>query len=224
MRNHLSIINVDVCAIFKSDFNIICALGFPQPFLSARWRTFCPLYLLTTDSISVPSPVFLSGGLPIRSSAGFPSRNLENNLYTKACDTFSMFKWYSSSTLVLLSLKYREVSFGSQNKTVLLSAAPPLRKTSLFFHRSSSTLHVLIVCPQSVNNAIALKLCDNTRDSITFPPIWMINGYHFQFQYNLLSKMKYTFFISFTFCVRRWCVPYRDRMTINMILFYFGCH
>ena len=26
----------DVCAIFKSDFNIICTVGIPQPDLSAR--------------------------------------------------------------------------------------------------------------------------------------------------------------------------------------------
>ena len=39
--------------------------------------------------------------------------------------------------LVLLCLKYEVVSFRSQNKTVLLPAAPPLRKTSPFFHRSS---------------------------------------------------------------------------------------
>ena len=93
--------------------------------------------------------------------------------------------------LVSLSLKYRVVSIRSQNKTVLLSAAPPLRKTSPFFHRSSSPLLVLIVFRQFINYAIALKFCDNTRDLIMFPPIWMINGYHSQFQNNHLSKMKY---------------------------------
>ena len=29
-----------VCAIFKSDFNAICTVGFPQPVFSARQRTF----------------------------------------------------------------------------------------------------------------------------------------------------------------------------------------
>ena len=55
----------DACAIFKFDFNIICAVGLPQPVISARLRTVCLLSLLTTDSTSVPLPVFLSGGLPI---------------------------------------------------------------------------------------------------------------------------------------------------------------
>ena len=161
----------DICAIFKSDFNII--VGFPQPVLSARLRTFCLLSLLTTDSTSVPSPVFLSGGLPIRSFAGFPLRNLENNLLLKHVIHSGGIR------LVLLSLKYRVVSFRSQNKTVLLSSAPPLRKTSPFFHRSSSPLLVLIVYCQFVNYAIALKFCDNMHKSIMFPPIF--NGYHFEF-------------------------------------------
>ena len=93
---------------------------------------------------------------------------------------------------VLLSLKYWEVSFRRQNKIVLLSAAPPLRKTSPFFHSWSSPLLVLIVCRQFEKYAIALKLCDYTSNLIMFPPIWMVNEYHFQFQYNHLSKMKYT--------------------------------
>ena len=103
--------------------------------------------------------------------------------------------------LVSLCLKYRVVSFRSHNKTVLLSAAPPLRKTSPLFHGSSSPLLVLIVCCQFVNCAIALKFCDKTRNLITFPPVWMINGHHFQFQYNHLSKMKYTIlFLSLFAC------------------------
>ena len=36
------------------------------------------------DSTFVTLPVLLSGGLPICSAAGFSSRNLESNLYSKA--------------------------------------------------------------------------------------------------------------------------------------------
>ena len=62
----------DACAIFKSDFNIICTVGFPQPVISAREHTVSRLSLLTTGSTSVPLPEFLSGGLPIRSATSFP--------------------------------------------------------------------------------------------------------------------------------------------------------
>ena len=113
--------------IFKSDLNILCTEGFPQTVISARSRTVCRPSLLTAASTFVKLPVFLSGGLPIRSAAGFPSRNLKSKLYIKACNTF----------LVLLTLKYRVVSFQTQNKTVLLSSAPPACLTSPFFHRSS---------------------------------------------------------------------------------------
>ena len=73
--------------------------------------------------------------------------------------------------LALLSLKCQVVSFRSQNKTVLLPAAPPSRKMSPFFHRSSSPLLVLIVRHQFVNYAIALKFSDNKHNSITFPSV-----------------------------------------------------
>ena len=61
-------------------------------------------------------------------------------------------------SLVLLCLKYPVVSFRTQNKTVLLSTAPPVRKTSPFYNRSRSPRLVLIVCCQFVNYAILLLL------------------------------------------------------------------
>ena len=92
----------------------------------------CLLSLLMADSTFVTLPVLLSGGLPIRSAAGFPSRNLESNLYSKAV-------MHSGDVRVAsLTLKFRVVSFWTQNKIVSLSAAQPVRLTSPFFHRSSS--------------------------------------------------------------------------------------
>ena len=92
----------------------------------------CLLSSLIADSTFVTLPVLLIGGLPIRSAAGFPWRNLESNLYSKAM-------MHSGDVRVaLLSLKYRVVSFWTQNKIVSLSAAPPVRPTSPFFYRSSS--------------------------------------------------------------------------------------
>ena len=81
-----------------------------------------------TDSTSVLLPVFQSGGLPIRLAAAFPSQNLESNLYTKAAVIHS-----GDIRLVLHSLKYQVVSFRTQNKTVLPSAARPVHKTLTFF-------------------------------------------------------------------------------------------
>ena len=130
----------DICVIYKSDLNIICILS-----------------LLTTDSTSVPSPVFLSGGLPIHSSAGFPRE------ISKIICVLKPVIHSGGIRLVLLSLKYRVMSFRYQNKTVVLSSAPPLHKTSPFFHVSSSPVLVLIVCRQFVKYAIALKFCDNMR-------------------------------------------------------------
>ena len=101
-----------------------------------------------TGSSSVPLPIFLSGSLPIRSVAAVPSPNCKNNVCTKACDTF---RRYSSCKL--------KVSSGvtlTQNKIVLLSSVPPVHKTSPFFHRSSLSRLVLIVCHQFVNYAITL--------------------------------------------------------------------
>ena len=87
---------------------------------------------LMADSTFVTLPVLLSGGLPIRSAAGFSLRNLESNLYSKAV-------MHSGDVRVaLLTLKLRVVSFWTQNKIVSLSAAPPVRLTSPFSHRSSS--------------------------------------------------------------------------------------
>ena len=103
--------------------------------------------------------------------------------------------------LVLLSLKYRVVSFWTQNKTVLLSDAPPVRLTSPFFHRSSSHRLVLIACHQFVNDVIALNFCDNRRNLMTFPLISIIYGYRLEFYYNHLSNVNYTIlFLSFLTC------------------------
>ena len=56
----------------------------------------------------------------------FSSRNLEINLYSKAV-------MHSADVrLALLTLKYRVVSFRTQYKIVLLSAAPPVRLTTPF--------------------------------------------------------------------------------------------
>ena len=62
---------------FKSDFDILCIVGFPQPLISARQHTVCLLSLMMADSTLLTMPVFLSGCLPIRSAAGFPLRNLK---------------------------------------------------------------------------------------------------------------------------------------------------
>ena len=92
----------------------------------------CLLSLLMADSTFVTLPVLLSGGLPLRSAAGFSPRNLKSNLYSKAA-------MHSGDVPVaLLTLKYLVVSFWTQNKIESLSAAPPVRLTSPFFHRSSS--------------------------------------------------------------------------------------
>ena len=105
------------------------------------------------------------------------------------------------SRLVLLSLKYQMVAFWSPNKTGLLSTAPHLRKMSPFFHRSSSPLLVLIACRHVVNYVIAWIFCAYTRNFMTFPPICMINRYHFEFLYNHLSKKKNTIlFLSIFAC------------------------
>ena len=77
----------DALGMFMSDLNILCTVAFPQPVISDRSRTVCLLLLLTAASTFIALPVFLNGDLPIRSAAGFPSRNLEN-LFTKACDAF----------------------------------------------------------------------------------------------------------------------------------------
>ena len=78
MRNHLPIIYVE------------CILQMSVPFSSLILKSYAPygsLNLLLYVVHILPSlfalPVFLNGGLPIRSAAGFPSRNLENSLYTK---------------------------------------------------------------------------------------------------------------------------------------------
>ena len=84
------------------------------------------------DSTFVTLPVLLRSGLPTRCAAGFSLRNLESNLYSKAM-------MHSGDVRVgLLALKFRVVSFWTQNKIVSLSAAPPVRLTSPLFHRSSS--------------------------------------------------------------------------------------
>ena len=67
------------------------------------------------DSTFVTLPVLLSGGLPIRSAAGF---SLRSNLYSEAV----MHSGYVR--VALLTLKFRVVSFWTQNKIVSLSAAP----------------------------------------------------------------------------------------------------
>ena len=92
----------------------------------------CLLSLLTTDTTFVTWPVFLSSGLPIRSAAGFPRKILK---FTCILNTEIN---SGNVRLVLLSLKYLVVSFGTQNKIVLLFAAPPVRLTSPFFHGASS--------------------------------------------------------------------------------------
>ena len=96
----------------------------------------CLLSLLMADSTFVTLPVLLSGGLPIRSAAGFPSRNLESNLYSKvvmhSCDV----------RVALLTLKFRVVSFWTHNKIVTLSAAPPVHMRSPFF----SPLELALTC------------------------------------------------------------------------------
>ena len=92
----------------------------------------CLLSLLMADSTLVTLPVLLSDGLPMRSAAVFRSRNRESNLYSKAV-------MHSGDVRVaLLTLKFRVVSFLTQNKIVSMSAAPLVRLTSPFFHRSSS--------------------------------------------------------------------------------------
>ena len=123
-------------------------------------------------STFVTLPVPLSGSLPIRSDAGFSSRNLDSNLYSKAV-------MHSGDVRVaLLTLKFRVVSFWTQNKIVSLAAAPPVRLTSPFSHRSSSHRFVLIVCRHFVNDVIALKFCDNTHNLMRFPPTSIFYGYH----------------------------------------------
>ena len=57
--------------IFKFDFNILCTECFLQPLISAKSHTVCLLSLLTAESTFVTLSEFLSGGLPIRSAAGF---------------------------------------------------------------------------------------------------------------------------------------------------------
>ena len=116
----------------------------------------CLLSLLMADSTFVKLPVLLSGSLPIRSAAGFSSGNLKSNLYSKAV-------MHSGDVRVaLLTLKYRVVSFWTQNKIASLSAAPPVHLTLPSFHRSSSHSLVLIVCRHFVTDVIALKFCDNS--------------------------------------------------------------
>ena len=74
--------------------------------------------------------------------------------------------------LVLFGSKYQVVSFRTQNKTLILSAATFIRKTVPFYTaRARPDLFVFIVFFQFVNYAIALKFCDNTCNSMTFPPI-----------------------------------------------------
>ena len=79
----------------------------------------CLLSLLTTDSTSVTWPVFLSSGLPIRSTAVFP-REISKFIYILKHEIHS-----GGVRLALLSLKYPVVSFRTQNKIALLFAAPP---------------------------------------------------------------------------------------------------
>ena len=74
----------------------------------------------------------LSGGLPIRSAAGFPCKISKEMCILKSVIHFGDVR------LVLLTLKYRMVPFRAQNKIVLLSAAPPIRLTLRFFHHSNS--------------------------------------------------------------------------------------
>ena len=105
----------DACAIFKFDFDIICI-----------FRLGCDP-LLTTDSTSVPLPVLLK--------AVFPYARLQvspREISKIICKLKAVIHSFDIR-LVLLSLKYRVVSFRTQNKTVLLFAAPPVRKTSPFF-------------------------------------------------------------------------------------------
>ena len=60
----------------------------------------CLLSLYMADSTFVTLPVLLSGGIPIRSAAGFSSRYLESNLNSKAV-------MHSGDVRVaLLTLKY----------------------------------------------------------------------------------------------------------------------
>ena len=81
VRSYFPIINeesilqnaFDIC---KSDFNILRTVGFPQPVISARSRIMCLLSLLKADLNIRTLLVFLSRGLPICSTASFPSRNL----------------------------------------------------------------------------------------------------------------------------------------------------
>ena len=70
----------------------------------------CLLSLLMADSTFVKLTVHLCGGLPICSAAGFSSRNLERNLYSKSA-VHSL-----DVRVALLTLKYLVVSFWTQNK------------------------------------------------------------------------------------------------------------
>ena len=90
--------------------------------------------------------------------------------------------------LVLISLQNQVMSFQPQNKNVLLSAAPPVRKTLLELARL-----VLIVCRQFVNYAIALKFCNNMCNSRTYKRVSS------RVSIQPLIKNELYYFISFIF-------------------------
>ena len=118
--------------------------------------------------------------------------------------------------LVLLSLKYQVVQFWTQNITVLLSAAPPLRKTSPFFIDRARTdlfwsFAVSSLIMQSLWNFVTIRAI-----KWRFPQFeW------FRVSIQPLIENELYYFISFIFYVRRWRVPYWDRMTIEYFILIF---
>ena len=159
--------------IFKSDFNTLCTIGFPQPVISVRSCTVCLLLLLMVYSIFVTLPVFLRGGV-------FPYALLQvcPHEISKVICILKPVLHFGDICLVLVTLKYLVVSFWTQNKSVLLSAAPPIHLTFPLFHCPIVHWLVLIVCGHFVNDVITLKLCDKICNPVRFHQISIFFRYH----------------------------------------------
>ena len=154
-----------------SDFNILSVVGFRQPDISARSRTVCLLSLLMADSTFVTLPVLLSSGLPISSAAGFSSRNLESNLYSKAV-------MHSGDVRVaLLKINVSSGIFLDSNQYCITVRCSPRTSDVAIFSPLELDRLFLIACRHFVNDVIALKFCDNTHNLMRFTPISIFYGY-----------------------------------------------
>ena len=125
--------------IFKSGFNILCTVGFPQPVISDRSCTMCLLSLLTVYSTFVTLPVFLRGRLLICPAAGLPSQNLKSNLYTKACVTFRWnlpcFTYFKVSSGVILDSKQKCITVCCSDLTSHIAIFSPPKFAQTCFNR-----------------------------------------------------------------------------------------